>query len=279
MVLGENEKIIKIHDSYINTEEVELFYTETTRNVKWLERRQISESKYLEFIKDRKSIHEDFESCNTLKLTVTSCDIKCKTRGILLSATNCGIVMSFRELYGSESCTQVALLFMDTLDSFKGTCRFFMPIINYYTCKFINLGTQPEYMVYDDACHLMRFVNTRMKREPVSRRLKLFNDKKFVIDKLHIRGHKEAFCNKNCHPDNFPELAKANTVICEQVNYWLNNFKYILKHMNRQRYIFFLSIILREFNNIKIKGKYNIIKQVPEYKALQNKRILDEIDD
>jgi len=140
------------------------------------------------------------------------------------------------------------------------------------------LGKTPDYIVYDDACHLLRFVQNRIKRHPATQRLELFKDKNFVIDKLHIRGHKEDFCEKNCHPNNFPEIAQANTVICEQINYWLNNFKYILKHMNRQRYNFFMSIILREFNTIKIQGKYNIVKKVPEYKTQPVKRSFESHD-
>ena len=72
------------------------------------------------------------------------------------------------------------------------------------------------------------------------------------------------------------ELKDANTVICEQVNAWLNNFKFILKHMNRPRYVFFLSIILREFNTIKLDGKYNMLKRVTEYNSFASKRLYDD---
>jgi len=95
---------------------------------------------------------------------------------------------------------------------------------------------------------------------------------------LHIKGHKENWCLNNCHPDLFPEVKDVNTVICEQINYWLNNFKYILKHMNRERYVFFLSILLREFNTMKLEGKYNILKSVPEYKSVQVKRGFESDD-
>jgi len=46
--------------------------------------------------------------------------MKCKTRGILLAATNCGIVISFRELFGAESLKQVTQLYLDTFDLFEG---------------------------------------------------------------------------------------------------------------------------------------------------------------
>lgn len=48
--------------------------------------------------------------------------------------------------------------------------------------------------------------------------------------------------------------------------------------MNRARYIFFLSIVLREFNILKLEGKYNILKSVPEYKSEQVKRSHESTD-
>ncbi len=48
--------------------------------------------------------------------------------------------------------------------------------------------------------------------------------------------------------------------------------------MNRERYVFFLSILLREFNTMKLEGKYNILKSVPEYKSVQVKRGFESDD-
>jgi hypothetical protein len=74
-----------------------------------------------------------------------------------------------------------------------------------------------------------------------------------VVDKLHIKGHVDPECFSTCHPRLFPELDDNNTVICEQVNYWLGNFKHIVKHMNFYRFNYFLLIILDLYNQaIKI---------------------------
>ncbi len=43
-------------------------------------------------------------------------------------------------------------------------------------------------------------------------------------------------CLQNCNPTNNPDLDGVNTVVCEQVNFWLGQFKYIMKHMNAPRY-------------------------------------------
>lgn len=55
--------------------------------------------------------------------------------------------------------------------------------------------------------------NTKRKTNPLPRFEKIKH-----VDRLHIKGHKQ----KWCHPDNFKELNGTNTVICEQINYWLN---------------------------------------------------------
>ena len=95
---------------------------------------------------------------------------------------------------------------------------------------------------------------------------------KFAVDKLHIQGHKENWCLKNCHPKLFPELNDVNTVICEQINYWLGSYKYMMKHMNVNRFNFFLYIILNEYNKLKINGKFNVLNPVPISKTLSTKR-------
>ena len=46
-------------------------------------------------------------------------DVKVKTRGILIMIINCGVIVGYRELYGSESLTQVANLYLDLVDSIQ----------------------------------------------------------------------------------------------------------------------------------------------------------------
>jgi hypothetical protein len=63
--------------------------------------------------------------------------------------------------------------------------------------------------------------NTKRKTNPLPRFEKI-KHVTYVVDRLHIKGHKQKWCQKLCHPDNFKELNGTNTVICEQINYWLN---------------------------------------------------------
>jgi hypothetical protein len=67
----------------------------------------------------------------------------------------------------------------------------------------------------------------------------------YVVDKLHIKGHIGKNCKKFCHPDNFPPLKLLNTVVCEQKNFWLGNYKYSLKHMGTNRFNFFVFITVK----------------------------------
>ena len=58
--------------------------------------------------------------CNNDKTKVYTCLVKCKTIGILILATTCGIVLGIRELYGGESPTQAANFYLDVCDHYVG---------------------------------------------------------------------------------------------------------------------------------------------------------------
>jgi hypothetical protein len=63
---------------------------------------------------------------------------------------------------------------------------------------------------------------------------------------MHIQGHNEAICKAKYAPYKFKELAKAITVVCEQVNFRIGRFKYIMRHMNADRFNLYLYIIHKE---------------------------------
>jgi hypothetical protein len=62
---------------------------------------------------------------NNDKTITHTCDVKVKTRGILLALSNCGIILGYRELYGSESVTQVANMYLDIVDLFQRKINFY----------------------------------------------------------------------------------------------------------------------------------------------------------
>jgi transcription elongation factor Elf1 len=81
----------------------------------WYKKDSISRE-VLDLYFNQKNKQRKLTSCNTDKTSVYACNLKCKTRGIELACSNCGIVLAFRELYGSESLTQVAYMYLDLVD-------------------------------------------------------------------------------------------------------------------------------------------------------------------
>jgi hypothetical protein len=56
------------------------------------------------------------------------------------------------------------------------------------------------------------------------------------------------------------DLLEVNSVVCEELNYWFGLYKHAMKHMNSDRYNFFMYIILDIYNNEKMRlneRKYN----------------------
>jgi len=121
----------------------------------------------------------------------------------------------------------------------------------------------PEYIVYDDACHLKKFVEARWDN---SERAQVFKTKKFVVDKLHITGHTDHNCRATCHPDLFNDLKPINTVVVEQINFWVGPFKYMTKHMNYYRYNFFLYIVFDQYNTLLLDGRFSLVEELPDTK-------------
>lgn len=62
---------------------------------------------------------------------------------------------------------------------------------------------------------------------------------KKVIDRLHIRNHKDQKCHELYHPDdNLP--ASYNTMAGEQTFAWMSRFKKIVNSMTQTHHLFFL---------------------------------------
>jgi len=95
------------------------------------------------------------------------------------------------------------------------------------------------------------------KKRTKTKRLVDFSNYIFAVDKLHIQGHK-GNCLKTYHPKLFSQLDEANTIVCEQMNYRFGRYKFIMKHMNGDRFNFFTYIILNELNKITCEGRFSL---------------------
>lgn len=89
---------------------------------KWI-KRDLVPTELVKLFNEKKTT-TSIPTCNTYKSRIFSCHMKCKTRGIQLACSDRGIVLGFRELYGSESCMQVAQMYLDLCEAFTGIKRY-----------------------------------------------------------------------------------------------------------------------------------------------------------
>lgn len=120
-----------------------------------------------------------------------------------------------------------------------------------------NIEQKPLYIGYDDGCHLKKFIDSSEKIKLETARLVELWKKIIIIDRFHYKRHKKAneYCKTKCNPNNYVEIKDANTSIVEQVNFWFSGYKYALKHMNKERFKFFIFLICNEFNKANLSFK------------------------
>lgn len=111
---------------------------------------------------------------------------------------------------------------------------------------------RPEIIVYDDACHLSKYIQNSNLFIRKSERAKILSNCIIVCDRFHFLTHVDKWCQKNCNPDLIPELEDVNTSVCEETNLWFGRFKHAFKHMNYQRFHFLLYILSNEYNKFKL---------------------------
>ena len=115
--------MIKIWDFYINEKDEILYLCEFDGDkAHWIIEDEIKIGYIKEFYEFKKAVEEKNKdeytdvTCKTLRKKPFGCEIKCKTRGLLISAYNCGIINGFREIFVSESISQVLLFFLDIIE-------------------------------------------------------------------------------------------------------------------------------------------------------------------
>ena len=95
----------------------------------------------------------------------------------------------------------------------------------------------------------MRFTHSFLKD---SHRAQLLLQRTIVCDRFHFLLHKDKWCKENCDHDSIKELNGINTSVCEEINIWFGRFKHALKHMNYERYNFFVFNLADEYNKFEI---------------------------
>jgi hypothetical protein len=122
------DDVLEIYDSFLNFDDDELFFVRGINfDLKWCKVSSIP-SILLESYRISKNKGRSTSTCNTDKTAQYTCEMKVKTCGLLLACTPCNIILNVKEFYGAESCSQVALFYLETRKNFKGSFLFFVLI-------------------------------------------------------------------------------------------------------------------------------------------------------
>ena len=103
--------------------------------------------------------------------------------------------------------------------------------------------------LYDDMCHLKPYVEKESQKSQ-SKATELFAKMDKAVDKLHFRGHRGAYCQKECDPYKLKYLENVNTPVCEQTFSWINRFKNC-RNMTGPRFFMYFAYIIDMRNNDK----------------------------
>lgn len=182
-------------------------------------------------IENEKSQQGSLLSCGTEKGKH-----KCKnhrTAGILAIAKPCSVVVDIKELYGSESKSQVYAHLHELLSKDEMTAI--------------------DTIIYDDACHLKKYGcnPVRSQLTPTARRM---HNMSMVVDKFHFKNHVDKWCKAHCNPYDHEELKDVNTEVCEQLFSWLSRFAPMSKHMNQWRFLFLILYLIDQHNEDATKN-------------------------
>ena len=156
--------------------------------------------------------------------------------GILAGLWPCGVVVFVAELFVSESKAQVYGILHNLCQTYPestkdirklwihkslfGPCNYLMPVSD---AHYRNAG----YVCYDDACHLRKYATNPLRRD-CTPYTKFIANSEIVVDRMHFAGHKDAWCRKNCNPNDHRDLDKvwfrhAYRSLCTEPITWLCN--------------------------------------------------------
>ena len=93
-----------------------------------------------------------------------------------------------------------------------------------------------------------------------------------IIDKLHIKNHKDNTCKEKYNPSGLiEEMPGANTMAAEQTFVWLSCFKKILCPMPKIHHLFYLHRMVKHRNCYSVHCYKNNKKPLlPKARGMQN---------
>jgi hypothetical protein len=168
--------------------------------------------------------------CKTLK-SLQYKRILHRTSGIIAAAYNCGFICSLFELFGCESIKQV---------------------YNFLVYMMKNCEHIPDILIYDDACHLKRFVRNKNSFAQETSANKRIVGLEILCDKLHYRNHIDPWCRKNTNPYKNSVANSTNTEVCEQIFSWLARYKNIVRGFDESTFLIYICLICDLYNTNKL---------------------------
>lgn len=182
-----------IYDAFIDRQDTLLLlvnYSDAINEVYfWVTSKQIMATKINSYVEQLKTFQKkDNEiTCSSSKMYTLPCVKKTRTVGMFLSCYNCGIISGYREIFGSESTTQVVafLLFLiDNSENWPKVRKTYLKIRyndTFFNKRFI------KYLIYDDGCHLEKYItnhNNSTKFIIWSDRSQKLSKTKVVVDRI-----------------------------------------------------------------------------------------------
>ena len=128
--------------------------------------------------------------------------------GVLAGMWPCGIVVLLTELFSAESKSQVFASLHELLRDWDGIQdslseqQYYHSNVKY---AIFNTHLYIEYVCYDDACHLRRYACNPV-RSGLTDTTKFLSSLPMVVDKMHMQGHTDSWCQANCNPKAFNDL-------------------------------------------------------------------------
>ncbi|CAM4844762.1 unnamed protein product [Rotaria magnacalcarata] len=198
----------------------------------------------------QKNIFFGATNCSTTKARSESYINKCsRSFGLLAMVTNCRVIISFSEIFRSETLREIIQLLINTIR--------------------ISDNALPKIACYDDGCHLVRFVQRHVGKlitdTPASNTLK---NTKFYIDKAHWKNHVGTWCKENMSPYATSDLNMINTQSAEQLFSWLKRYAPIISSLGWLKAPLYLLVLFHYKNlwtcKVRPTRHFDIANMVPD---------------
>ncbi|CAB4025368.1 Hypothetical predicted protein [Paramuricea clavata] len=112
----------------------------------------------------------------------------------------------------------------------------------------VSTAMKETVLAYDNMCHLNSLRASRKDLPLPPPFDKMWQSVGKVIDRLHLRNHKDPSCKINYDPDKvLPE--NLNTMAAEQVNVWASRLKRIMVAMPYVHHMFFFHRMVKKRNS------------------------------